>query len=167
MLTTKYIFGSIPMDAIIHHGSLTDLAATVTTNLAGKLLLDPNEFKPHQRVSDLTDALKAKHIKLTHDTVRSMATFAKSIGLHSPRATSDHISDFVQAIVDGWSISGLPDDIHARSSIAQAFAFALGSRNLLIQDCMQAFLTGYERGTNNLTYYQSHRRPSHRRRRRS
>jgi hypothetical protein len=153
------------MNAIIHHGSLTDLAATVTAKPAGKLLLDPNDFKPEQRVSQLTDALKAKNIKLTHDVARLIATFAKGMSLHSPRAELDHISEMVQVMVDGWSMSGLPDDIHARSSIAQAFALALASRHLLLQDCMQAFLTGYERGFHNLTYYQSRRRQSYRPRR--
>ncbi|KAL5409623.1 hypothetical protein PMIN06_008972 [Paraphaeosphaeria minitans] len=160
------IFGSLPMDdAITFHGSLTDLAAVVTAQPAGKMLLNPNEFKPDQAVSGLTGALKAKDIRLTPDLARSMAVFAKSMGLTSPRISPEHTAEFVQVIIDGWSIA-IPDNMQERSLLAQAFAHELGSQTLPPQDVENAFITGLERGASNMAYYSRCQKSSFRRRRR-
>lgn len=152
------------MSAILFHGSLSKVAATVTAQPAGKLLLSREDFNPDQRVSELTNNLKARNITLNHDIARSMAVFAKAMGLDSPQTSREHIAEVVQVLVDGWSIS-IPNDIHTLSSTAQSFATSLSTETLLLQDVMQAFLTGCDRGKSNIEFYQKRQRPSFRRRR--
>lgn len=50
------------------------------------------------------------------------------------------------------------EDIHIRSSIAGSFSIALNAKALMLQDVMAAFITGVERGVENVAYY-SRRRP--------
>ncbi|KAF1974429.1 hypothetical protein BU23DRAFT_638071 [Bimuria novae-zelandiae CBS 107.79] len=159
------IWGNVPMDAIIQYGFLSDLETAITGGPTGSLLRNSNDWLPNQTASTLTKKLKARSIPLDRDVARALGGFSNAMGLGNAGVSLQHITEFVQVCVDGWSLNcALVDDIHTRSSFAYTFAIALSSQTFHLQDIMGAFFDGVERGLHNVAFYER-RRPSLRRRR--
>ena len=149
-LAEVMIWGEIPLAAVLCHTSLSNVAAKITQETAGNLIFNMDDWIPDQSAYRLTEKLKSRNITLDHDTARAIGIFGKEMGLDN--ATGQHISEFVQVNVDGWSMQ-FSDDIHTRASIATSFATALNHTMLHVQEVMQAFCTGVEHGLENLAYY--------------
>ncbi|KAL1612072.1 hypothetical protein SLS60_000295 [Paraconiothyrium brasiliense] len=142
----KIIFGSVPAEAIIYHGSLSEMASIVTAEPGGSLFLNPNDFQPDQTVRELAEKLKDRNLVLDDRLARVMGIWAKTMGLDSAAIPSSHmIREFVQVVLtDGWTIR-FEDDIHTRASLAMTFAHALGSETFRFQQVIEAFIAGLER----------------------
>ncbi|KAJ4357321.1 uncharacterized protein N0V89_001896 [Didymosphaeria variabile] len=122
------------------------MASIVTAEPAGSLLLlNSNDFQPDQTVRELTEKLKERNIVLDDSIAHIMGIWAKAMRLGSADVPSQHmIREFVQVLIDGWSIT-FEGDFHTRTSLATTFARALGSRTFQIQQVIEEFIVGLER----------------------
>lgn len=89
-------WADVPIDAVVFHGSLSEIAAKVISNPSGRLLFVPEDWSPDQPVSTLTRKLKARNLTLDRDLARTCGVFGKEIGLAGTKARLDHITEFVQ-----------------------------------------------------------------------
>ena len=84
------------MDAILAHGHLSDLEAPINKGLTKDLLRNPEDWRPNQNVSKLTEALKARNITLDENLARALCSFGQAMALDTTELGPQHILEFVQ-----------------------------------------------------------------------
>jgi hypothetical protein len=158
-------WGFIPIEAVLHHFSLSHLELLAQESPNCAQLLGLEKFQPKRSVPQVAAELRDRNIPLRADAI---GRIAQTFGLNGANVHLNHIKDFVTSVVDGWSMQcDQLDDVHTMSTHATTFATALQSksREHNLQDVMGAFIDGCRQGTENIKFYARRRRSIYRRRR--
>lgn len=162
-----FIWSDIASDAILQTLDLQTLIASLNNDADCHALLNFDVFEPGTATSQIAAALREKRITLNTTTARALGTTAKAFGLAAYNVTLEHLHDFVARVVDGWTIEKADSmDTHTMSSLAAAFATALGphTAGFTLQDVMGAFIGGIDDGTRCIAHWSRSRSGSRRQR---
>lgn len=155
MLTTNsghgefFVWSDIKNDAILHTTDLNNLLESLHNDADCHSLLSLDVFEPGTKTNAIASALREKNTILNTTTARALGKIAKAFGMTKPTITLPHVQDFIARLTDGWTIQKSPNtDINTMSSIAAAFAIAMGSHaaGCTFQDVMGAFVNGVDDG---------------------
>ncbi|KAJ4293110.1 hypothetical protein N0V90_008392 [Kalmusia sp. IMI 367209] len=165
--TERLIWANIPPPAILKTFPLSDLITMAEKPIFKNILafetIKPSRptqatlSPPRKSTRSIAQHLKNRNMTMTAHVARTIGEFARTFGLDSPGIKLNYISDFVAGFVDSYGIADPQMDIHTQSSISSAFAVALCSKTIHVQDLMGAFVRGFQEGRKNLERF-SHRR---------